>query len=93
MTVTYNFDRSLDQRRKKYKELKAKKVSKSDAKYCVVTTRDGYYGDFTDGFSDDRHYFTNKRTAIAFAQHYSDICDHVAGVFRLPEFITGVSCR
>lgn len=93
MTVTYNFDRSLDQRRKRYDELEAKKVSKADARYCVVTTGDGYNGDFTAGFSTDRYYFTNKRTAIAFAQHYSDIFDHYVGVFRMPEFIAGVSCR
>ena len=93
MTVTYNFNRTLDQRHKRYNELAAKKVDKSAAKYCVVCTRDGYYGDFTDGFSNDRAYFTNRATAIAYAQHYSDICDHVAGVFKMPQFIAGVSCR
>ena len=93
MTITYNFDRSYEERNRRYKELSAKQVQKHEAKYCVVCTRDGYDGDFTDGFSNDRHYFTNKRTAIAWAQHYSDTCDHVAGVFRMPEFVAGVSCR
>tara|TARA_Y100000004_G_scaffold182122_1_gene228495 strand:+ start:445 stop:720 length:276 start_codon:yes stop_codon:yes gene_type:complete len=91
--MTYNFDRTYEQRHNRYAQLAAKQVTPSEGKYCVITTRDAYYGDFSDGFSNDRHYFTNKRTAVAYAQHYSDICDHVAGVFKMPEFIEGVSCR
>ena len=93
MIPSYNFDRSYDQRNTRYNELAEKQVTPSEGKYCVVTTRDGYDGDFRDGFSNDRHYFTNRQTAIAFAQHYSDIYDHVAGVFKMPVFIGGVSCR
>lgn len=93
MTITYNFDRSFDQRNTRYNELAEKQCKSTEAKYVVVTTRDGYDGDFRDGFSNDRHYFTNRQTAIAFAQHYSDIYDHVAGVFKMPVFIGGVSCR
>ena len=91
--MTYNFNRSYDQRNNRLVELSDKQVTPSEGKYCVITTRDAYDGDFTDGFSNDRHYFTNKRTAIAYAQHYSDIYDHVAGVFKMPEFIGGISCR
>lgn len=93
MTVTYNFDRSYEERNRRYKELSTKQCVPSEAKYCVVCTRDGYDGDFCDGFSNDRHYFNNRRTAIAWAQHYSDTHDHVAGVFKMPEYIAGVSCR
>tara|TARA_B100000035_G_scaffold266132_1_gene238746 strand:+ start:127 stop:399 length:273 start_codon:yes stop_codon:yes gene_type:complete len=90
--MTYNFNRSYDQRNNRLNELSNKQVTPSEGKYCVITTRDAYDGDFTSS-SNDRHYFTNKRTAIAYAQHYSDICDHVAGVFKMPEFIGGISCR
>ena len=93
MTVTYNFNRTYDQRNTRYNELFEKKVTKSEAKYCVVTTRDGADGDFCDGFSNDRYYFTNRRTAIAFAQHYSDMNDHVAGVFKMPQFISRIDVR
>ena len=93
MTVTYNFNRTYDQRNTRYNELHTKQVTPSEGKYCVVTTRDGADGDFSDGFSDNRYYFTNRRTAIAFAQHYSDIYDHVAGVFKMPEFIARVDVR
>lgn len=93
MTVTYNHNRSLDERDKRYEELAAKQVVPSQAKYVVVCTRDGADGDFCDGFSDQRHYFTHRATAIAFAQHYSDTNDHVAGVFKMPEFIARVDVR
>ena len=93
MIPSYNFNRSYDQRSARYYELAATQVPSSEGKYCVVTTRGGADGDFRDGFDKDRHYFTNRQTAIAFAQHYSDIYDHVAGVFKMPEFIGGVSCR
>lgn len=93
MTVTYNHDRSLDARHKRYNELCAKQCVPSEAKYCVVATRDGADGDFRDGFSNDRHYFKNRSTAIAWAQHFSDLCDHVAGVYRMPEFLARVDVR
>lgn len=91
--MTYNHNRSYEQRNNRYVELCAKQVAKDEAKYCVVTTRDGADGDFRDGFSSDRHYFKNRSTAIAWAQHYSDMCDHVAGVFKMPEFIARVDVR
>ena len=93
MTVTYNHNRSLDERHKRYNELCAKCVTKYEARYCVVCTRDGADGDFCDGFSNDRHYFTSRSTAVAFAQHYSDMCDHVAGVFKMPQFVCRVDVR
>lgn len=93
MTLTYNHNRSLDERDKRYEELLAKAVLKSQAKYVVVCTNDGADGDFCDGFRDDRQYFTHRATAIAFAQHYSDTNDHVAGVFKMPEFIARVDVR
>ena len=93
MTVTYNHDRSIDARHKRYTELCAKRCVPSEAKYCVITTRDGADGDFRDGFSNDRYYFKHRATAIAWAQHYSDICDHVAGVFKMPEFIARIDVR
>lgn len=91
--MTYNHNRSYHERSKRYEELRAKQVAQSEAKYCVVTTRDGAEGDFRDGFSSDRHYFKHRATAIAWAQHYSDMCDHVAGVFKMPEFIARVDVR
>ena len=93
MNYTYNHNRPYVQRKKRFDELEMKQVPRQKAKYCVVTTRDGADGDFCDGFSDERHYFTHRATAIAFAQHYSDIHDHVAGVFKMPEFICRVDVR
>ena len=93
MTRTYNHNRPYSIRDKRYEELSDKRCVPSEAKYCVVTTRDGADGDFRDGFSNDRHYFKNCTTAVAFAQHYSDIEDHVAGVFKMPEFICRVDVR
>jgi hypothetical protein len=90
--MKYNFDRPYEQRIARYKELSDKQVTQDLAKWVVITTRDAYYGDFRYGLGSDRHYFTNKRTALAYAQHYTDIHDHSAGVFRMPEFICGVSC-
>ena len=92
--MSYNHDRSLDQRRKRYKELMSKQVTPSEAKYVVICTRDAADGHYGDGFNYDKfHYFANRATAIAWAQHYSDICDHVAGVFKRPEFIARVDVR
>jgi len=93
MTITYNFDRTYDQRNARYNELAATQVPRDEGKYVVVCTRDGADGDFCDGFSNDRHYFTNRQTAIAFAQHYSDMYDHVAGVFKMPQFISRIDVR
>ena len=95
MTVTYNHERSYDERQKRFAELTNKQVTQwcSTRKYCVVTTRDGADGDYQDGFNNDHHYFTHRATAIAWAQHYSDMCDHVAGVFKVPEFICRVDVR
>ena len=93
MTLTYNHDRSLDQRHKRFHELAAKQVTKYEAKYNVITTRDGADGDFCGNSSVDHHYFTSRATAVAYAQHYSDICDHVAGIFKMPEFIARVDVR
>ena len=93
MTVTYNHNRSLEERHKRYNELCQKMCVPSEAKYCVVATRDGADGDFRDGFSNDRHYFKHRATAIAWAQHFSDMCDHVAGVYKMPEFICRVDVR
>lgn len=91
--VQYNFDRPFQQRVDRFNELSDKQATQAEGKWAVITTRDAYYGDFHRGFESDRHYFTNKRTALAYAQHYTDIHDHSAGVFRMPEFICGVSCR
>lgn len=93
MTVTYNYDRSYDARNKRYNELWKKGVAKSEARYTVVCTRNAADGDFTSGHSGQRFYFKHRATAIAFAQHYSDMYDHVAGVYRMPEFIARVDVR
>jgi len=93
MTLTYNHTRRYEQRQARYDELTAKQVAQSEGKYCVITTRDAADGDFRDGFSNDRHYFKSRATAVAWAQHYSDMCDHVAGVFKMPEFICRVDVR
>ena len=93
MIPSYNFDRTYDQRNTRYNELAEKQVTKAEAKYCVNTTRNGHDGNFCDCFSNNCHYFTNRRTAIAFAQHYSDMYDHVAGVFKMPEFIARIDVR
>ena len=91
MTVTYNHNRSLDERHKRYNELSRKQCTRKVAKYVVQCTRDAADGEL-DGFGSC-HYFSNKRTAIAWAQYYSDIFDHVAGVFKMPEFICKVDVR
>ena len=92
MTVTYNHNRSYDERRKRWRELDAKRCSQSEAKYCVITNRDAAWGQF-DYTGNDVTYFTHRATAIAWAQHYSDISDHCAGVFKMPEFICRVDVR
>lgn len=93
MTITYNHNRSYDERHKRYDELTVKQVGNHEAKYVVIITRDGADGDFIAGHGNDRYYFKHRATAIAWAQHYSDICDHVAGVFKMPEFICRVDVR
>ena len=91
MTVTYNYNRSYDERRKRYLELDSKRCSQSEAKYCVITTRDAAWGRFD--INDHATYFKHYPTALAWAQHYSDISDHVAGVFRMPQFMCRVDVR
>lgn len=93
MTYAYNYNRSFEQRVKRYVELSAKAVVPSEAKYVVVCTRNGADGDFFNGSSYDRHYFTHRATAIAFAQHFSDINENVAGVYKMPEFIRRADVR
>ena len=61
--MKYNFDRPYEQRIARYKELSDKQVTRAEGKWVVITTRDGYDGDFRYGFESDRHYFTNKRGA------------------------------
>lgn len=91
---TYNHNRSYEQRNKRFLELDAKQCDfSSEAKYVVITTREGADGDSRDGFHNDGFYFRSRATAIAWAQHYSDLCDHVAGVFKMPEFIARVDVR
>lgn len=91
--MKYNFDRPYEQRIARYKELSDKQVTQDKGKWVVITSRLAYYGDFRHRAESDRHYFTNKRTALAYAQHYTDVHDHCAGVFRMPQFICGVACR
>ena len=91
MTLTYNHNRPYSIRDKRYEELSEKQCDKKVAKYVVQCTRDAADGEL-DGFGAC-HYFTNRRTAIAWAEHYSDIEDHVAGVFKMPEFICRVDVR
>ena len=90
---SYNYERSFDERHKRFDELNEKQCVPSEAKYCVVCTRNGADGDYRDGFSNDRYHFSHHSTAIAFAQHFSDLFDCAAGVFRVPEFICRVDVR
>ena len=92
MTITYNHNRSYDERQKRMSTLEIKQVVASQAKYVVITNRDAADGCF-EGRDHERHYFKHRATAIAWAQHYSDLCDHVAGVFKMPEFICRVDVR
>jgi len=95
MSLTYNHNRSYDERDKRFSELTKKQVNGryDDAKYVVITTRDAADGCFSDVGEHERHYFKHPATAIAWAQHYSDLHDHVAGVFKAPEFICRVDVR
>jgi len=92
MKVTYNFDRPLAVRESRFAELDRRRVNKKDAKYVVITNRDAYYGTH-EPHGGGEHYFKSLSTARAWAQHYSDLCDHVAGIFVAPRFVEGVSCR
>lgn len=89
---TYNHNRSYDERQKRMSALEIKQVPESQAKYVVITNRAAAGGCF-EGRHYERHFFKHRATAIAWAQHYSDICDHVAGVFKMPEFIAKVDVR
>lgn len=92
--MTYNYNRSSEEREKRFSELSQKQVDKDAAKYVVVTTRDAADGCFDcHNPTGNDHYFDSLRTARAWAQHYSDTCDHVCGIFQAPKFIEGVDVR
>ena len=92
--MTYNYNRSHDDREKRFEELTQKRVKLGeDAKYVVICTRDANDGTFDIGYSSEINYFSSLRTARAWAEHFSDLHDHVAGIFRAPTFIEGVDVR
>lgn len=92
--MNYNHNRSYEEREKRFAELSQKQVNKDAAKYVVVTTRDAAEGCFNGhNPSGNDHYFDSLRTARAWAQHYSDTCDHVCGIFQAPKFIEKVDVR
>ena len=79
----YNHNRSLDERDKRYEELAAKAVVPSEVSTslfapAMVPTAITATASLTNATTKHR------ATAIAFAQHYSDTNDHVAGVYRMP---------
>jgi len=89
--MTYNFDRPYQQRVDRLTQLEEKAVKKDEAIYMVIIGSDAYYGDETGAFSSEKYYFKNVKTAKSFAQHYTDIYDRRAGLFRCPQFICGIS--
>lgn len=89
--MKYNYNRSYEERHKRFAELSMKRCTQSEAKYVVIHNRDAYYGDFS--MERDCDYFTNLSTAKAWAMHYSDTCDHTCGIFKMPKFIQGVDVR
>ena len=92
MATSYNFDRPLNQRQDRLNELEKKAVKRDEGSYMVVIGSDAYYGDETSSsFFDSKYYFKNIQTAKSFAQHYTDVYDCRAGLFKCPQFICGIS--
>ena len=89
--MTYNYKRPYEQRKARLDELTKKAVKKSIGSYMVIIGSDAYYGDETGAFSTETYYFENIRTAKAFAQHFTDIYDRRAGLFKTPKFICGIA--
>lgn len=91
----YNHLRPYAERHRRLRQLEAKKVpyESEKAKFIVVPTREGFCGKL-DLFSAEQWVcFENLQTARSYAMHYSDMYDHVAGVFRKPEFLGGYDVR
>ena len=95
MTYIYNHDRSHDERSRRYDELERNSCLRADARYVVIRGADAYdgLGEICSFFYSDRQtFFTDLRTARAFAHHASDMHDCPFGIFRY-EFIQGVDVR
>ena len=94
MAYTYNHDRSYDERSKRYDELEQKSCLRADARFVVIRGTNAYDGRGpVSDFADDRQtFFSDLRTARAFAHHASDMHDCQFGIFRY-EFIQGVDVR
>lgn len=94
MTYTYNYDRSHDERSKRYDELERKSCLRADARFVVIRGVNAYDGHgLICDFADERQtFFDDLRTARAFAHHASDMLDCQFGIYRY-EFIQGVDVR
>lgn len=89
-----NNSKSLfDQKVERLNKLVAQKVCKSEGKYVVITNKEGFQGNYGDDYSAERHYFTDKRTALAYAQHYCEVYADFVGVFKMPQHICGFSFK
>jgi len=94
MAYTYNYDRSHDERSKRYDELERKSCLRADARYVVIrgyAAHDGL-GEVLSCSSERQTFFDDLRTARAYAHHASDMHDSQYGIFRY-EFIQGVDVR
>lgn len=95
MFDSWNYAPDHDKRSKRYDELEQKSCLRADARYVVIRGADAYdgLGEICSFFNSDRQtFFTNLRTARAFAQIASYMHDCPFGIFRY-EFIQGVDFR
>lgn len=94
MSYTYNHDCSYDKRSKRYDELERKSCLRADARFVVIRGYAAYdgLGEVLSCSSDRQTFFSDLRTARAFAHHASDMHDCQFGILRY-EFIQGVDVR
>ena len=94
MTYTYNYDRSHDERSKRYDELELKSCLRADARFVVIRGHEAHGGRGAVSVLSNEYetFFDNLRTARAFAHHASDMLDCQFGIYRY-EFIQGVDVR
>ena len=84
MAYTYNYDRSHDERSRRYDELERKSCLRADARYVVIRGSRAYDGlaSITDFNSDNQSCFDDLRTARAFAHYASDMHFCSFGIYR-----------
>tara|TARA_R100001129_G_scaffold159224_1_gene123305 strand:- start:695 stop:979 length:285 start_codon:yes stop_codon:yes gene_type:complete len=94
MAYTYNHDRSHDERNNRCDELERKSCLRADARFVVIRGWGAYdgVGAINDHFTDHQTFFSDLRTARAYAHHASDMYDAQYGIYRY-EFIQGVDVR